>query len=119
MVVYKDPHCGASATCAVNPYAGRELRFVAAPADRPKKVFVAGGGPAGMEAALTAAERGHRVTLFEKDDELGGWLRVGCLPPHKEDIGTFSRSLAARVRRAGATRDAHCPRLGSASRRRR
>jgi len=101
MVVYKDPLCGASATCTVNPFAGRELRYVPTPVERPKKVFVAGGGPAGLEAALTAAERGHRVTLFEKEAELGGWLRVGCLPPHKDDIRTLTRSLDVRARRAG------------------
>jgi len=99
--IYKDPDRLASVSCTVNPFAGRELQFIAAATDRPKKVFVAGGGPAGLEAALTAAERGHRVTLFEKENAVGGWLRVGCLPPHKEDIGILTQSLAVRARKAG------------------
>ncbi len=102
MVVYRDPHCGASTTCTVNPFAGREFKYIVSPAAKSKKVFIAGAGPAGMEAALIAAERGHRVTLFEKENEPGGWLRIGCLPPHKEDIANLSRSLAVRAKKAGA-----------------
>jgi len=101
MVVYKDPHCGASAGCTVNPKTGKELLYVSTSADKAKKVFVAGGGPAGLQAALTAAERGHRVTLFEKNAELGGWMRIGCLPPHKEEIANFTRSLTLRAHKAG------------------
>ncbi len=109
MVVYKDPHCGASAGCTVNPSTGKELLYVSTPTGKAKKVFVAGGGPAGLQSALTAAERGHRVTLFEKETELGGWMRIGCLPPHKEEIANFTRSLAVRARKAGVE-----IRLGSA-----
>ncbi|PKN34065.1 MAG: hypothetical protein CVU61_09880 [Deltaproteobacteria bacterium HGW-Deltaproteobacteria-19] len=101
MVVYKDPHCGASAGCTVNPRTGKELLYVSTPAGKAKKVFVAGGGPAGLQAALTAAERGHRVTLFEREPELGGWMRIGCLPPHKDEIANLTRSLAVRARKAG------------------
>ena len=109
MVVYKDPHCGASAGCTVNSSTGKELLHVSTPAGKAKRVFVAGGGPAGLQSALTAAERGHRVTLFEKETELGGWMRIGCLPPHKEEIANFTRSLAVRARKAGVE-----IRLGSA-----
>ncbi len=101
LAIYKDLRGRVSASCTVNPFAGRELKFVPTAAGKLRKVFVAGGGPAGLEAALTAAERGHRVTLFEKGSKLGGWLRVGCLPPHKEDIQNFARSLEARARKAG------------------
>ena len=101
MSVYKDPHGGASAGCTVNPRTGKELLYVSKPAGAPKKVFVAGGGPAGLQAAMTAAERGHRVTLFEKEAEPGGWMRIGCLPPHKEEIAKLTRSLAVRARQAG------------------
>lgn len=101
MIVYKDPLCGASAGCTVNPGTGKELLYVPTPAGKVKKVLVAGGGPAGLQAAITAAERGHQVTLFEKETELGGWMRIGCLPPHKEEIATFTRSLALRARQAG------------------
>ncbi|NPU84469.1 MAG: FAD-dependent oxidoreductase [Syntrophaceae bacterium] len=101
MVVYKDPHCGASAGCTVNPRTGKELLYVSAPAGKVKRVFVAGCGPAGLQAAITAAERGHRVTLFEKEAEPGGWMRIGCLPPHKEEIANLTRSLVTQARKAG------------------
>lgn len=98
MVVYKDPHCGASAGCTVNPSTGKELLYISTPTSKVKKVFVVGGGPAGLQAAVTASERGHRVTLFEREAELGGWMRIACLPPHKEEIANFTRSLAVRAR---------------------
>jgi 2,4-dienoyl-CoA reductase-like NADH-dependent reductase (Old Yellow Enzyme family)/siroheme synthase (precorrin-2 oxidase/ferrochelatase) len=60
-----------SVTCAVNPMTGRETEIILAPARR-RRILVAGGGPAGMEAARLAAQRGHQVTLCEKSDRLGG-----------------------------------------------
>jgi 2,4-dienoyl-CoA reductase-like NADH-dependent reductase (Old Yellow Enzyme family)/thioredoxin reductase len=76
--------------CSVNPQTGRELRWQAAP--RPgasRKVLVIGGGPAGMEAAITAVERGHDVTLLEKSGSLGGLLKVSDYDPLKDDIKVF------------------------------
>ncbi len=70
-------------TCAVNPRAGQEARFPHIKTETPKHVVVA-GGPAGLQAALTAAERGHRVTLLERSNSLGGLLHAACRPPHKE-----------------------------------
>jgi len=87
--------------CTVNPVAGKEGESSPEPAAKPKKVFVIGGGPGGMEAAITAAMRGHRVTLFEKGDELGGCLRIGCIPPYKNEIRTLNKSLIARTHKAG------------------
>jgi len=101
MLTYKDWGGATSTYCTVNPGAGKEGELPSPPAAKAKKVFVVGGGPGGMEAAMTAAARGHRVTLFEKNNELGGWLRIGCLPPHKGEIQTLNRSLAARTRKAG------------------
>ncbi|MDQ5986322.1 MAG: Metal reductase [Syntrophus sp. SKADARSKE-3] len=101
MSVYRTWGKGANTFCTVNAMAGNEGRDLLRPAVTPKKVFVVGGGPAGLEAARTAAIRGHKVTLFEKEAVTGGWLRVGCLPPHKEEIRTLSNSLAARARKAG------------------
>ncbi|MDD5701820.1 MAG: FAD-dependent oxidoreductase [Dehalococcoidales bacterium] len=73
--------------CTVNPRAGREsIIKVAEPAKSIKKVLVIGGGPAGMEAAKTAAFRGHEVTLWEKSNKLGGLLNVAIIPPHKQDL---------------------------------
>jgi 2,4-dienoyl-CoA reductase-like NADH-dependent reductase (Old Yellow Enzyme family)/thioredoxin reductase len=102
MSIYKTWGKGANAFCTVNAMAGREGRDWLKPAATSKKVFVVGGGPAGLEAARTAALRGHKVTLFEKETETGGWLRVGCLPPHKEEIRTLANSLAVRAHKAGA-----------------
>ena len=73
--------------CAVNARAGLEREFPKTPALRPRKVAIVGGGPAGMEAARVAAERGHRVTLFEKERILGGQLKIAMVPPFKQDIG--------------------------------
>ena len=90
-----------SVLCTVNPVAGKEGESSLEPTAKQKKVVVIGGGPGGMEAAMTAAMRGHRVTLFEKEDELGGCLRIGCIPPHKDEIRTLNKSLVARTQKAG------------------
>jgi 2,4-dienoyl-CoA reductase-like NADH-dependent reductase (Old Yellow Enzyme family)/thioredoxin reductase len=76
-------------SCLINPSAGREFewggdRFVAT--DTAKKVLVIGGGPAGMEAARVAAERGHRVTLVEALGDLGGQFRLAGLAPRRGQI---------------------------------
>ncbi|MFI5366369.1 MAG: FAD-dependent oxidoreductase [Candidatus Binatia bacterium] len=65
--------------CAVNPASGREAEYEITPAAQPKRVLIVGGGPAGMEAARVAALRGHRVTLCEQHDQLGGTLRFAAL----------------------------------------
>jgi len=70
--------------CLVNAEAGREGEFKIVPARQPKKVMIAGGGPAGLEAARVAALRGHEVTLYEKQEQLGGRWRLGSQVPCKE-----------------------------------
>jgi 2,4-dienoyl-CoA reductase-like NADH-dependent reductase (Old Yellow Enzyme family)/thioredoxin reductase len=101
MSIYKSWGKGAATFCTVNPFGGKEGEYILKPAGKKKKVVVIGGGPAGMEAAMTAAARGHRVTLFEKGKEPGGWLLVGCLPPHKDEIRKLYKSLAVRTKKAG------------------
>jgi len=79
--------------CAVNPEAGREESFKLRKAESPKKVWVVGGGPGGMKAAETAARRGHRVTLFERRQELGGQFLLAALPPCKSVLNEFTAYL--------------------------
>lgn len=88
--------------CAVNPWAGREaeLREIRK-AESPKKVFVIGGGIAGMEAARWLARRNHRVTIFEKGSELGGQANLAHRPPQKEEIRTFVEFLVRQVKQLG------------------
>jgi 2,4-dienoyl-CoA reductase-like NADH-dependent reductase (Old Yellow Enzyme family)/thioredoxin reductase len=84
--------------CTVNPIIGREFESAfAAPPAQPKKVLVVGGGPAGMQAAITAAERGHDVTLCEKGETLGGALRHAAGVSFKDDLARFGRQLADKV----------------------
>jgi len=77
---------GKQPTCAVNPAAMREIRFAMRPAVQAKKVVVVGGGVAGMEAARTAALRGHNVSLYEKKQELGGNLIPGGSHSFKKEV---------------------------------
>ncbi len=75
--------------CSMNPRTGRENELAVTPAPEKKKVFVAGGGPAGMEAAIIAGQRGHDVTLFEKGERLGGQYYLASVPPYKGEIAAF------------------------------
>ncbi|MDP2659720.1 MAG: FAD-dependent oxidoreductase [Dehalococcoidia bacterium] len=75
--------------CMSNPAAGREEEFAPQPAAKPRKVMVVGGGPAGMEAARVAAIRGHRVSLYEKSESLGGQLALAAVPPGKDEINSL------------------------------
>jgi hypothetical protein len=84
------------------PEIGREVEIKYSTPDWPKKkVLVAGGGIAGMEAALTAAKLGHSVVLCEKDDTLGGVLRCEADVPFKKRLGEYLDRQARRVRDAG------------------
>ena len=90
--------------CSVNPYIGREARIGFADtmgkANFRKKVLIAGGGPAGMQAALTAAQRGHEVILCEKSNALGGLLRFSETDSLKHDLCRYKEFLVRRVSEA-------------------
>jgi 2,4-dienoyl-CoA reductase-like NADH-dependent reductase (Old Yellow Enzyme family)/thioredoxin reductase len=94
-------HRGLPVTCLVNPGCGREREYVIMPADRIKKILVAGGGPAGMEAAIIAASRGHDVHLYEKSDRLGGQWRFASMVPGKEEFGQFTVWQQGELERLG------------------
>lgn len=73
-------------SCLVNPFSGREGELTIERTEKPKRVMVVGGGPGGLEAAWVSAKRGHKVTLYEKENVLGGQYRIGAIPPTKQDI---------------------------------
>ncbi len=92
---------GHGASCLFNPLTGREATVQIAPAKHPRRVMVAGGGPGGMEAAIIAAQRGHAVALYEKDDRLGGRFREGAQVPYKEDFADLIRYQRVQLQRTG------------------
>ncbi|WP_438720474.1 FAD-dependent oxidoreductase [Enterococcus sp. AZ103] len=80
--------------CDVNPIAGNELYTLRTPnVVNHKRVLVIGGGPGGMKAAITAAKRGHQVTLVEKEAQLGGNLKFTDIDAHKDDLRRFKDYL--------------------------
>ena len=87
-------------TCLVNPQAAYETELVYTPAEVQKSVAIVGAGPAGLSAALVAAERGHKVTLFERDGQIGGQLNMARKVPGKEEfhglVAYFETEIAAR-----------------------
>lgn len=92
-------------SCAVNPEAGKEFESFTKTykADEKKKVAIIGSGPAGLQAALTASERGHHVTLFEKLDKLGGALYYVGLPDFKKDYRDYTDYIVGAVKDSNVT----------------
>ena len=92
---------GEPVSCVVNPRAGRETSLVVRSASTKRRLAVVGGGPAGLACAATAAERGHHVTLFERQAELGGQFNLAKQVPGKQEFGESIAYFTERLRRAG------------------
>jgi len=88
-------------SCMINPALGREGERDVAPPDRPRRVTILGGGPAGLECARIAALRGHRVILHEREERLGGQLWLGGLPPAKAELLDYLDFQEGELRRLG------------------
>jgi 2,4-dienoyl-CoA reductase-like NADH-dependent reductase (Old Yellow Enzyme family)/thioredoxin reductase len=88
-------------SCLVNPRTGKEEAYAIRRAEKAKKVMVIGGGPAGMEAAIVAAKRGHDVTLYDKADRLGGQWLLAAVPPGKEMLNAFTVWQKGELARSG------------------
>jgi 2,4-dienoyl-CoA reductase (NADPH2) len=87
--------------CIENPRTGREAQVLPAPARAGRRVVVVGGGPGGLQTAVTAAERGHAVTLFERSPRLGGQVRLAASAPSRAEFLDLVRNLIAHARRLG------------------
>ena len=90
-----------TATCLVNPRAGRELDFTASPSPSSQRIAVVGAGPAGMSFAIEAAQRGHRVSLWERHHEVGGQLNLARQVPGKREFDEMLRYFRHALVRAG------------------
>ena len=89
------------ASCLVNPRAGRETELIYRPAASPKRIAVVGAGPAGLACATVAAARGHRVTLFEAADGIGGQFNMAKVIPGKEEFHETLRYYRRQLEIAG------------------
>ncbi|PHM27469.1 FAD-dependent oxidoreductase [Xenorhabdus budapestensis] len=89
---------GKLTSCLVNPRACHETEFIVEPVKQPKTIAVIGAGPAGLSFAVTAASRGHHVTLFERENKIGGQFNIAKQIPGKEEfhetLRYFERQLA-------------------------
>ncbi|MGB8650263.1 MAG: mycofactocin system FadH/OYE family oxidoreductase 2 [Mycobacteriales bacterium] len=87
--------------CIENPRTGREAVALPMPTRRAQRVYVVGGGPAGLQAAVTAAERGHHVTLLERHERLGGQVPVAASVPSRAEFLDITRNLVSAAQRVG------------------
>jgi 2,4-dienoyl-CoA reductase (NADPH2) len=91
--------------CIENPRTGKEATVGGAPArvHRPRDVMVVGAGPAGLQAAISAARRGHHVTVYEREGVAGGQVRLAATVPNRAELGDLVRNQLTECRRLGVT----------------
>ncbi|NCC67029.1 MAG: FAD-dependent oxidoreductase [Clostridia bacterium] len=89
------------AECLINPFAGKEAEIEFTRTEKPKRVLVVGGGVAGCETAILAAQRGHRVTVWEKSGRLGGQLGVISRIPAKDEFGKLITYFESELEKLG------------------
>jgi len=89
------------ATCMVNPFAAYETELIAVQTLKPKKIAVVGAGPAGMACSLQAALRGHQVTLFDQQSEIGGQFNLAKKVPGKQEFHETLRYFKHQLAKAG------------------
>ncbi|KJZ19132.1 FAD-dependent oxidoreductase [Loktanella sp. S4079] len=94
---------GKLTSCLVNPQACHETELVISPTDMPKNIAVVGAGPAGLSAALTAADRGHKVTIIDRAAEIGGQLNMAKQVPGKEEFWGLVDYFRTMVAKSGIT----------------
>ncbi len=94
---------GKLTSCLVNPRACHETELVIAPTDAPKRIAVVGAGPAGLSTAITAAERGHNVSLFDAAGDIGGQLNMARKVPGKEEFDGLVDWFRTMLREAGVS----------------
>jgi NADPH-dependent 2,4-dienoyl-CoA reductase/sulfur reductase-like enzyme len=95
---------GGDMTCIINPAVGLEREMSSRPASKRKKVLVAGGGPAGLAAAASAALSGHEVSLYEKEAVPGGQFNLAAVPPGKQELAKITQYQHRQALKAGVTR---------------
>ena len=91
--------------CIENPRTGREAEYAARPqiTPKPKTVMVVGAGPGGLQAAISAAHFGHRVAVYEQQDQAGGQVRLAASVPNRAEFGDMIRNQLTECRRLGVT----------------